>query len=127
MLTAALPIPLPPLYASASILLPLTCIIDAKACSALRTLVRGDGFGKQAGTSTVETVLVLIGIRCAVIDVHRRAAGRLQAQVGDVSRPVGSGADVGEGVAIHVNICKFKALRQPRGRQGGGCMRDDEG
>ena len=71
----------------------------------MRPLRCDGGFGILTG-STVEAVPILIEI-CAVIDGHRRAAGRLQAQVGDINRP----GDVGEGVAIHVNILKIKALR----------------
>ena len=68
----------------------------------MRPLRRVGGFGILTG-SAVKAVPVLIVI-CAVIDGHRRAAGRPQAQVGDISRPGGARADVGEGVATHVSV-----------------------
>ena len=90
----------------------------------MRPLRRGGGLGIPSG-SAVKAVLVLI-VTCAVIDGHRRAAGRPQAQVGDINRPCGAGADVGEVVAIHVNILKIRALL--RGQRVGACgLRCEDG
>ena len=84
----------------------LTCIENAEASRSQRPHRRDVG---DISIIFVEIVIERLTI-VIITDGHRLAAGRQQAQVGDVISPIGSGADGGEGSSANV-IRGSKALQ----------------